>query len=106
MIAAWRCSARRNSCSAKPLRVRLDGGVEQRLFLPRLALDLLRLLEQVDEHRDLRAQNDRLDRLEDIVDGAHRIAAHQMLGFLVHRRQEDDRNALGLLAAADVWAVS
>ena len=81
------------------LGVRPQICIEQRLLLPRLALDLLGLGEQIDEHRDLGAQNDRVDRLEDIIDRAHRIAAQQMLGFLVHRRQEDDRDALGLLAA-------
>ena len=102
MIAACRCSARRSSCSARRRSAfALKVGIEQGLLLPRLALDLLRLREQVDEHRDLRAQHDRVDRLEHIVDRAHRIAAQQMLGFLVDRRQEDDRNALGLLAVAD-----
>jgi hypothetical protein len=62
----------------------------------RLALDLAGHREQVDEHADLGAQHDRLDRLEDIVDRAHRIAADQMLVLLVDRRQEDDRDALGL----------
>ena len=69
--------------------------------MPRLALDLLGLGEQIDEHGDLGPQHDRVDRLEHIVDRAHRVAAQQMLGFLVHRRQEDDRDALGLVAAAD-----
>ena len=76
-------------------------GVEQGLLVPRLALDLLGFVEQVDEHRDLGPQDDRIDRLEHIIDGAHRIAAKQMLGLLVDRRQEDDRNALGLVAGAD-----
>jgi hypothetical protein len=53
--------------------------------MPRLALDLLGLLEQVDEHGDLRTEDDRVDRFENIVDGAHRITAQQMLGLLVNR---------------------
>jgi hypothetical protein len=85
----------------EPLGIGAEIGVEQGLLLPRLALDLAAHREQVDEHRHLRAQHDRLDRLEHIVDRAHRIAADEMLGLLVDRRQEDDRDALGLLAVAD-----
>ena len=86
---------------AQPLGIGAQVGVEQSLLVPRLALDLLRFLEQLDEHRDLGLQDDRIDRLEHIIDRAHRIAAQQMLGFLIDRRQEDDRDALGLVAAAD-----
>ena len=102
MIAAWRCSASAQFLlDAQPLGIGAQIGVEQRLLVLGLALDLLRHREQVDENRDLGAQHDRVDRFEHIIDRAHRIAAHQMLGFLVHRREEDDRDALGLLAAAD-----
>ena len=102
MIAAWRCSARRSACSiSQPLGIGAQIGVEQLLLLRGLALDLAGHREQVDEHRHLGAQHDRLDRLEHIVDRAHRIAAHQMLLLLVDRGEEDDRDALGLLAAAD-----
>ena len=85
----------------QPLGIGAQVGVEQFLLLRRLALDLLGHQEQVDEHRDLGAQHDRLDRLEHVIDRAHRIAAHQMLFLLVDRGEEDDRDALGLLAAAD-----
>ena len=85
----------------QPLGIGAQIGVEQLLLLGRLALDLLGHQEQVDEHRDLGAQHDRLDRLEHVIDRAHRIAAHQMLFLLVDRGEEDDRDALGLLAAAD-----
>jgi hypothetical protein len=82
----------------QPLGIGAQIGIEQGLFLPRLALDFARHLEQIDKHRDLGTEHHRLDRLEHIIDRAHRIAAHQMLGFLVNRRQEDDRDALGLFA--------
>ena len=85
----------------KPLGVGAQIGVEQGLLMPRLALDLLGLFEQVDEHRDLGAKNDGIDRFEHIIDRTHRISAEEMLGLLVDRRQEDDGNALGLLAAAN-----
>ena len=85
----------------KPLGIGAKVRVEQRLLVPCLALDLLRLFKEIHEHRDLRPQDDRVDRLEHIVDRAHRITPEQMLGFLVDRRQEDDRNALGLITVAD-----
>jgi hypothetical protein len=86
---------------AQPLGIGAQVRVEQRLFLPGLALDLLGHGEQVDEHRHLGLEHDRIDRLEHIVHRAHRIAAQQMLALLVHRGEEDDRHALGLLARAD-----
>ncbi len=102
MIAACRCSARRSSCSARS-RSALARRFSSSSACSCCALRSISfgLGEQVDEHRDLGAKHDRIDRLEHIVDRAHRIAAHQMLGFLVDRRQEDDRDALGLLARAD-----
>ncbi|SRR5260221_10729959 len=86
---------------AKPLGIGAEVGVEQGLLVARLALNLLGFLEKLDEHGDLRAQDDRVDRLEHIIYRAHRIAAQLVLRLLVHRRQEDDRNALGLVARAD-----
>ena len=83
------------------LSIGAEVGVEQRLLVAGLAFDLARFFEQFDENRHFRTQDDRVDRLEHIIDGAHRIAPQLMLGFLVHRRQEDDRDALGLIAAAD-----
>jgi hypothetical protein len=59
----------------------------------RAAGDLLAQQVKVDEHRDFDLQHDRIDRLEHVVDRAHRVAAHQVLGLLVDRRQEDDRDA-------------
>ena len=85
----------------QPLGIRTKGGVEERLLLTRLSFYLVCLCEQFDEHGDLGAQNDRVDRLEDIIDGAHRIAADQMLVLLVHGGQKNDRDMLGLLTAAD-----
>ena len=75
--------------------------VAQPPLLHHLALDLAGLVVKVDEHRDLRAQDQRLDRLEHVIDRAHRIAAAQMRVLLVDRRQEDDRDALRLLALAN-----
>ena len=73
---------------------------ERALFRCR-PLDFLRLRKQVDEYRHLRPQDDRIDRFEDVVDRAHCIAAQQVFGLLVDRRQKDDRDALGLVARAD-----
>ena len=60
--------------------------------LLRLAPHLLVLQVQVDEHRNLRAQDHGIDRLEDVVDGAHRIGARDVLVVLVDRADEDDRD--------------
>ena len=91
---------------AQALGIGLEVGVEQLLLLLGLALDLLRHLEQVDEHRDLGAQHDRLDRLEHIVDRAHRIAADQMLLSLLTA----DRKTIGMRLVCSrprmIWAVS
>src|SRR3546814_1483713 len=78
-----------------------DLGVEQLLLRLGLAPYLARHREEVDEHRDLGLEDHGLDWLEHIVDRAHRIAADQMLGFLVDGREEDDWDALRLLAVAD-----
>jgi hypothetical protein len=67
---------------AKALGIGAKVRVEQLLLGLGLALDLLGHGEQVDEHRHLGLQHDRLDRLEHVIDRAHRIAAEQVLGFL------------------------
>ena len=66
-----------------------------------LPLDLLRLLEQVDEHRDLGLQDLRDHRGLDEVDRAQGIAAEDLLLVQVHGGEEDDRRALRALAGAD-----
>ena len=79
-------------------------GVRSELLLAQLLLraglsgDLLTQQEQVYEDRDFGLEHDRIDRLEHVIDRAHRVATHQVLGFLVHRGQEDDRNARCLRA--------
>ena len=69
--------------------------------LLRLALDLLRLLEQVHEHGDLRAQHLRLDGLEQVIDGADRIALEHVRLAHAGSRQENDRGVTGPVAFAD-----
>ena len=73
----------------------------QRALELRLAPHLLVLEVQLDEHRDLRAQDHRVDRLEDVVDRAHRIGARDVLVVLVDRADEDDRDVARALATAD-----
>ncbi len=80
-----------------------DRGVEERrpealLALPQRA----GLLVQVHEDGDLRAQHVRVERLEQVVDRAHRVAAEHVVALLVDRGQEDDRQVLRVLSAADV----
>ena len=99
MIAAWRCSA-----SAAPARRSRSALARRLASSSACSCRALRWISRVIVNRstntaDLGAQHDRLDRLEHIIDRAHRIAAHQMLRFLVDRGEEDDRDALGLLAA-------
>ena len=69
--------------------------------LLRLLLELHVLLPQLDEDRHLRAQDARVDRLEDVVDGARRIPAIEVLLLLREGRDEDDGNVLRALAALD-----
>ena len=59
------------------------------------------LLLQLEQHRDLRAQHVRVDRLQHVVDGARRVAARDLLGVRVAGRQEDDRGVLVALPALD-----
>ena len=65
---------------------------QQRL---RLALERFALLVQLDEDRDLGLQDLRAERLEDVVDGADRIAAEDLRVAAVVRGQEDDRRLRG-----------
>ena len=79
-----------------------DRGVRERRAEALLALLQRRvLLVQVDEDRDLRAQHVRVERLEQVVDRADRVAAEDLLALLVDGRQEDDRDVLGALALLD-----
>ena len=101
-IAACRarlCSSSRSI--AQPLDLGAEIGFAQLLLGAALGLDLPAHDVQVDEHATFDLQHDRIDRLEHIIDRAHRVAAHQVLGLLVDRRQEDDRDARGLRALAD-----
>ena len=75
--------------------------VEQLLLGQRLFLDLPAHVVEVDEDADLGLEDQRVDRFEDIIDRAHLITLDEMLGLLVHRGQEDNRDAGGLLALAD-----
>jgi hypothetical protein len=54
------------------------------------------------EHGDLRAQHDRVERLEHVVDRARLVAAQDLRDVGAHRAEEDDRRARAALAAADV----
>ena len=74
---------------------------EEPALLLALAADLLRLAVEVDEHLDLRLEDQRLDRLEHIVDRPRRIAAEDVQIVLVVGSQEDDRNARRSRPAAD-----
>ena len=80
------------------LGLRLQGFLKQLLFTDSLLLDLLGLFVKLDEHRNLRAQHHRVERLEYVVDSAGIVAAQHMRVFLVYGGQEDDRRALRLLA--------
>ena len=51
-----------------------------------LASDLLGLAVEVDEDVDLGLQDERLDRLEDVVDRARRVAAEDLQVVLVEPR--------------------
>ena len=76
---------------------------DQGLLAEQLGLQpqLLGLLPQLDEDRDLRAQHLRLERLEEVVDRAGRVAAEDVALFLRDRREEDDRDVARPLALLD-----
>ena len=69
--------------------------------LLRLPLHLLGLLEEVDEHGDLRLEDLGHDRLGQEVDRADGIAAEDLGVAAVEGRQEDDRGVLRPVAPAD-----
>ena len=58
-------------------------------------------LVALDEHLDLRAQHDGIQRLEEVVDGARLVAAKDVVRLLADRRDEDDRHRPRALAGAD-----
>ena len=62
------------------------------LFQRRLPADLLGPLLQLDEDRDLGAQDHGVDGLEHEVDRASGVGSRDMGCLLVHGRQEDDRH--------------
>ena len=63
--------------------------------------DFLRFPEQLDEDRDLRPQDLRFEGLEDVIDGAQRVAAGDVGLALDGRGEEDDRRVARLLPVAD-----
>jgi len=80
----------------------------------RLPPHLLVLEVQIDEHRDLRPQDHRVDRLEHVIDRAHRVGTRDVFVVLVDGADEDDRNVpralatpdqLGSLVAVQAWHV-
>ena len=56
-------------------------------------LDLAALAVQLGEHRDLRAQHRRVDRLVQVVDRAAAVALEDVLVLVVVGGEEDDRDA-------------
>ena len=62
--------------------------------------DLDCFLPKIDEDRDLRPQDVRLERLHQIVHGSGVVAAEDVLCVLGDRSQEDDRDVAGPLARA------
>ena len=65
-----------------------------------LRLDLRRLLEELDEDRDLRLQDVGIDGRENVVDGAQGVSAGGV-GVVRIRSDEDDRRVLGALSLPD-----
>ena len=80
-------------------------GLERGELLPAQGLvaarELLPLLVQLDEDGHLGAQDRRVERLEDVVDGARLVAAEDVLRLLADRRQEEDRDVPRALAPLD-----
>jgi hypothetical protein len=81
----------------------LASHLRELLFLEqyRLLPELLVLLVQLDEDRDLGQEDLRIERLEDVVDSARRVAAKDLLLVLRDRRYEDDRHVTRALALLD-----
>ena len=63
--------------------------------------DLDRLLPELDEDGDLGAEDQRVERLHQVVDGAGAVAAEDVLGVLRDRGQEEDRDVLRPLPLLD-----
>src|SRR5207249_7398909 len=82
---------------ALPHRLRQLTFAEQLL----LATELLVLAMQLDEDGDLRAEHLRIERLRQVVDGAARVAAEDVLLVRRDRGQENDRDRACLLALLD-----
>ena len=83
--------------SRHPDRRILERRAQLRLALGERAAALVELAEDL----DLRAQHDRIDRLEEVVHRAGAVTAKDVLGRLADRRDEDDRHAARALAGAD-----
>jgi hypothetical protein len=66
-----------------------------------LLADRLRLSEQVDEHRDLRPHDLGIDRLHEVVDGAHGISAVDALDVGPVRGEEHDGDVARRFASPD-----
>ena len=66
-----------------------------------LPLDHLLFLVQLDEDRHLRAQNFRIERLKQKIDGAALVAAHHVGVANRHSGQKDNRNSRGAFALTD-----
>ena len=81
----------------------LSAQVGEVLLAQQLALapQLLVLLVQLDEDRDLRAQDLGIERLEEIVDGAGRVAPEDVARVLADRGEEDDRDRARALPLLD-----
>src|ERR687888_156390 len=66
-----------------------------------VARELLPLLVQLDEDGDLRAEDLRVEGLEDVVDRAGLVAAEDLPAVLADRRQEEDRDVPRALPLLD-----
>jgi hypothetical protein len=83
---------------AIPIGAQSNGRAQELL----VAADLPRRVVEVEEDLDLRPQQVRVVRLEDVVDRAGLVAAVDVVALLGDRRDEDDRDVARLLAALDV----
>ena len=63
-------------------------GIAQQLGL---SLQLTLFDEKIDEHCDFRSQHIRIERLEHVVNGAHRVTLEYVRLLLVDGAEEDDR---------------
>ncbi len=70
----------------------------------RLLLDLLVLLEEFDKDGHLRSENFGIDRLDDVIYRAQRIAAAEMTDTGAVRRQKDNRNVARFFPAANQFS--